>query len=252
MAADPSPSPAASPSASTTSAPSVSPAAGSSARDTIWRVVVSDLVVRSEPGVADPATILPARLTTNDRVLVVNGPLVADGYEWYQVLPIRPDGLRERPFGWVAAANREGEPWLAQEDPACPDASDLEGILRLAPEERLACYGSRTIEFRGDGGGCGAAGGLPVSYEPRWLMSESGCGFGLEIGQIDMVLRFPPAVSQDFGPSGTVEVRGHFDDPAAATCIATANYADVTPPSPDEAIAQCRTQFVVESLTNVP
>jgi hypothetical protein len=52
----------------------------------------------------------------------------------------------------------------------------------------------------------------------------------------DMVLRFPPDVSQDFGPSGRVQVRGHFDDPAAATCIATANFPEVRRPSPDEAV----------------
>jgi hypothetical protein len=235
-------------------AASASPSAepGSSVRDTIWRVVVSDLVVRSEPGVGDASSILPASLTDEDRVLVVDGPRDVDGYTWYQVLPIRPDGLRERPFGWVASASREGEPWLVREELACPGSADLEGILRLAPEERLACYGGRTIRFRGGQGGCGAAGGLPVSYEPRWLRSESGCGFGSEPGQISLVLRFPPGVPNDFGDAAKVEVVGHFDDPAAATCVGTANYPEATAPTKAEAVALCRTEFVVESLTAVP
>lgn len=232
---------------STAASPSAEPEPGST-RDTIWRVVVSDLVVRSEPGVADLSTILPARLTDEDRVLVVDGPRDVDGYTWYQVLPIRPDGLRERPFGWVASASREGEPWLAMEDLACPGSSDLEGILRLAPEERLACYGGRTIQFRGAQGGCGVAGGLPVSYEPRWLRSESGCGFGPEPGQISFVLRFPSGVPNDFGDAPSVEVVGHFDDPAAAACVGTANYPEATAPTKAEAVALCRTEFVVESL----
>lgn len=235
---------------STSTSPSSEPE--SSVRDTIWRVVVSDLVVRSEPGVADASTILPARLTDEDRVLVVDGPRSADGYTWYQVLPIRPDGLRERPFGWVASASREGEPWLAMEDSACPGSSDLDGILRLAPEERLACYGGRTIQFRGGQGGCGAAGGLPVSYEPRWLRSESGCGFAPEPGQISLVLRFPPGVPNDFGIDPTVDVIGHFDDPAAATCVGTANYPEATAPTKAEAVALCRTEFVVESMSAAP
>lgn len=235
---------------SKSASPSAEP--GSPVRDTIWRVVVSDLVVRSEPGVADASSILPARLTDEDRALVVDGPRHVDGYTWYQVLPIRPDGLRERPFGWVASASREDEPWMAMEDSACPVSSDLDGILRLAPEERLACYGGRTIRFRGEQGGCGAAGGLPVSYEPRWLRSEGGCGFGLEPGQISLVLRFPPGVPNDFGDAATVEVVGHFDDPAAATCVGTASYPEATAPTKAEAVALCRTEFVVESLTPVP
>lgn len=245
------PSSAASESGSTPAA-SPSPASGSPVRDTIWRIVVSDLVVRTKPGVADASTILPARLTDEDRVLVVDGPRAADGYEWYQVLPIRPDGVRERPFGWVAAASREGELWLVMDDLSCPDSSDLDGILRLAPEERLACYGGQTIRFRGGQGGCGAADGLPVSFEPRWLRSESGCGFGLEPGQISLVLRFPPGVPNDFGVDPTVDVIGHFDDPVAATCVGTANYPEVTAPTKAEAVALCRTEFVVESLTPVP
>ena len=235
---------------STSASPSAEP--GSSVRDTIWRVVVSDLVVRSEPGVAKASTILPARLTDEDRVLVVDGPRDVDGYTWYQVLPIRPEGLRERPFGWVALASREGEPWLVMEDISCPVSSDLGGILRLAPEERLACYGGRTIQFRGGQGGCGVADGLPVSYEPRWLRSESGCGFGLEPGQISLVLRFPPGVPNDFGIDPTVDVIGHFDDSGAATCVGTANYPEITAPTKAEAVALCRTEFVVESLTAVP
>jgi len=183
---------------------------------------------------------------------VVDGPVSADGYEWYQVLPMRPDGLRERPFGWVAAASREGEPWLVRETLDCPEPPDLEDLLRLLPEERLACYGGRTITFLGGrDGGCGVADGVPVSYEPRWLMSESGCGFGSAPGEIGLLLRMPEGLENPFGVFERVQVVGHFDDPAAQACVAMANYPDVTPPTRAEAVAQCRTQFVVESMTPV-
>lgn len=219
-------------------------------RDSIWRVTVSDLIVRSEPGVADPDTILPARLTDEDRVLVVDGPRAADGYEWYQVLPIRPDGLRERPFGWVAAASRGGEAWMEQEQLDCPGSADLAGILLLAPEERLACFGGRSIRFiAGEEGGCGAGGGFPVAYEPAWLAGSGGCGFGAATDNW-LMLRFPPGASQAYRPGD--EIVGHFDDPAAANCVGTANYPDVTAPSRAEAVAQCRTEFVVESVAPVP
>lgn len=224
---------------------------GVAGRDMIWRVTVSDLIVRSEPGVADPDTILPARLTDEDRVLVVDGPRGADGYQWYQVLPLRPDGLREPPFGWVASASRDGEPWMAMEALTCPESSHLDGILALAPEERLACFGSRTIRFvAGEEGGCGAGGGFPVAYEPAWLAGFGGCGFGRNGADNWLMLRFPPDASQAYRPGD--EIVGHFDDPAATTCVATANYPEVTPPSREEAIARCRTEFVVESVTSSP
>lgn len=234
--------------------PVVAPTAGDGpvGRDTIWRVVVTDLVVRSEPGVADPGTVRAARLNDGDRVVAVDGPVAADGYEWYQVLPLRPDGLRQRPFGWVAAASRDGEAWLERVELSCPDpAQQGAGFLRLAPEERLACYGGESIVVRASTGGCGAGGGFPVSFEPSWLMGEGGCGLGLEPGEVYLALRFRPGASQDLGPGPTIQVRGHFDDPAAATCVGRANFPDVTPPSKAEAVALCRTQFVVEDVMPV-
>lgn len=243
------------PSQAVSAPPIASPSsdAGPLSRDPIWRVVVTELVVRTEPGVFDSATMLPARLTVDDRVLIVAGPVVADGYEWVQVLPIRPDALRERPFGWVAAASRDGEPWLEREDLACPDPEDeTAALLALAPEERLACYGGQSIVIRAPAGGCGAGGGFPVSYEPSWLMGESGCGLGVEPGQIALMLRTPPGASYVLDQGPQLVVRGHFDDPAAATCVARANYPGVTPPSQTEAVALCRTQFVVEAVARAP
>jgi hypothetical protein len=203
--------------------------------------------------VADPTTILRARLAGTDRVLIVDGPRASDGYEWFQVKPIRPDGLRERPFGWLAAGSREGQPWIAAEDLLCPDSSDIGGILRLAPEERLACYGGRTIQFRASDYGCGSADGQPITFEPEWLKGSSGCGFGgAQPGGDWLMLRFPPGASQGFGPGLTYDVIGHFDDPAAATCKGSSNDPDIAAPSNAEAVVECRTEFVVESLGSRP
>ncbi|HUF06159.1 MAG TPA: hypothetical protein VMP86_02095 [Candidatus Binatia bacterium] len=242
----------AAPSATSAAPASPEPGDDTGVLDTIWEVVVDNLVVRTEPSVANRDTILPARLTDGDRVLVVDGPRAADGYIWYQVLPIRPDGERERPFGWVASAHRDGEAWIVMEDLSCPEPSDLDAFLALAPEERLACFKDRTIEFRGGDGGCGVADG-PVNFEPAWLAGTSGCGFGAAPGEIAMLLRFPPEVPQDFGPGRTVDVIGHFDDPAAETCRATSSDPATAPaPSEAEMVARCRTEFVVESVTPVP
>ena len=229
---------------------SATEAAAPRVQDTIWQVLVTDLIVRSEPTIADTSAIFVPRLTDTDRVLVVDSPRSADGYEWFQVLPLRPDGLRERPFGWVARAHRDGTPWLALEELACPDPSaDPAAFLKLTPEERLACYGDETIEFRGTILGCGA-GGFVVTYEPQWLKSETGCGLGPSPDVTTLMLRFPPTVPETVFPGGTFDITGHLDDPAAATCVATSSDpATVAAPSSFEAVAICRTQFVVESVT---
>lgn len=206
---------------------------------------MDDLVVRTEPSVEDPATILDARLTDGDRVLAVEGPVSADGYDWYQVLPLR-SGVRELPFGWVAAASRGGEPWMEPEQLECPGSPVLDALVRMAPEERLSCFGGRTIEFTaGEVGGCGV-GGAPVDYQPTWLFGLGGCGFGLRPGEIRLLLRFPPDVAQSYRPGDRIV--GHFDDPASATCVAIPTAPGVPAPSRDEAVATCRTQFVVEAV----
>lgn len=64
------------------------------------------LVVRTEPGTADPATITVERLHTGQRVRVLAGPVEADGYPWYEVSVGEVSG-------WVAAEAKDGSsPWL--------------------------------------------------------------------------------------------------------------------------------------------
>jgi len=192
---------------------SPTPESGSSVRDTIWRVVVADLVVRTEPGVSDASTILPARLTDDDRVLVVDGPRAADGYGWYQVLPIRPDGLRERPFGWVAAPvpgedgrviavlaiaepvdavfasilmaarpGESGETFAFEEDGSMLNAEDFGRVAQLRAQiERLEEGGVILEPFANRHG-------TPVVGAWRWL-PEYGMGVAI---QIDVAEAYAP------------------------------------------------------------
>lgn len=68
--------------------------------------VAVPLVVRTEPGTADPATITPERLHTGMRVRLVDGPVELSGYPWYRVTVGEVSG-------WVAAETRDGSaPWL--------------------------------------------------------------------------------------------------------------------------------------------
>ena len=79
--------------------------------DTYARVVTDDLRVRSNPGVTDDSTTLEPLLRDGVRVVVLDGPVQASGYDWYLVQPtITSDTADPYPFGWVAAA---GPGWRA-------------------------------------------------------------------------------------------------------------------------------------------
>jgi hypothetical protein len=64
------------------------------------------LVVRTDPGTTDPSTITAERLHTGQRVRLLDGPVEANGYPWYEV------SVGEV-TGWVAAEAKDGaSPWL--------------------------------------------------------------------------------------------------------------------------------------------
>jgi len=233
----------------TSAAPSAAPShtAGTIAPDTLVEVIVADLIVRSEPGVeAGAGTILPDRLTMGDRAYVVAGPVMASGYEWYQVDPLtRADGSAGT-FGWIAVAGRDGEAWVQSSTPPCPATVDLAGVLALAPLERLACFGDESLTLTAQYGMCGAGGG-PWTWDPSWLVMIGGCALSLDANADGpgLVLRVPPGVTRaDDTPPITVS--GHFDDPAAATCTVTTADPAYPAPSPAQAVMICRTEFVVE------
>jgi hypothetical protein len=63
------------------------------------------LVIRTQPGTGAGSAIFKTRIYPGQRVLTLEGPVEAGGYPWFRVRV----GTIE---GWVAAAGREGEPWL--------------------------------------------------------------------------------------------------------------------------------------------
>ena len=234
--------PTASASVTPTTAPSATPGPSPAfAHDSLVEVIVTDLIVRSAPGV-DPATssILPDGLTSADRAFIADGPVGASGYDWYLAAPLdRPDGSRG-PFGWIAAASREGDPWIREVAPPCP-AVDLAAVLALQALERLACFGDEPLTLNAVSIGCGAGGG-PWTWDPGWLVMVGGCGLSPDAGGGDVLLyRVRPGGTEPTpGP-----VLGHFDDAAAAGCsVTTADPAFPAPPR-EEAVVICRTEFVI-------
>ena len=89
----------------------------------IAEVVTNDLVVRSLPEISDQSVIHRARLDAGKRLFVLDGPVAADGYDWYRVQPFGRDanrGINWPPAGWVAAGSQQGEPWIVAHTVGCP------------------------------------------------------------------------------------------------------------------------------------
>ncbi len=234
----------ASPSASAAAPSPTDSASGTLAIDGLAEVLVSAVVVRTATG-RDPATsaILGDRLTAGDRVFLVDGPVDDGGYAWYLVAPLfRADSVG--PFGWIAAADQDGEPWIRPIQPACPRVASLAAVLALQPLERLVCFRNDTLTLSSEHVACGIASG-PWVGEPDWIAGLSGCG--LAIGDDVLSVRTRPG-GRDIASSlpGPVTVRGHFDDPAAATCTITSAEPELPAPPREHAVLMCRSQFVSE------
>lgn len=63
------------------------------------------LVIRTQPGTGTDSAIFKTKIYPGQRVLILEGPIEASGYPWYRIRL----GVIE---GWVAAAARDGTPWL--------------------------------------------------------------------------------------------------------------------------------------------
>ena len=237
----------ASPGASQSGTPAATPSADlpdqpDLAADTVVATTVANLTVRGAPGLGAERL---GSLENGALSFVAGGPTDADGFRWYLVsgLGLPPNsGCAGEPetdpyncpiwFGWVAAASESGEPWLVEHDLACPEEPYTVETLALGRTalERLACFGSEPITFRGwwpeipEDAGLGGA--CLADHEPSgWLLcqninydtivvdeSEDFSGIGVKVS-ID------PASGVSMPERGTwVEVRAHLDDPAAQGC----------------------------------
>jgi hypothetical protein len=227
--------------------PSASPrseASGELPHDSVAQVVTTDLVVRSRPGVTDESEIYPTRLNEPMLLYVVDGPVRASGFDWYQVQPFElgvcvdvcPEPL---PFGWVAQAGNDGEVWIAPGTVNCPSPTVAE-LQLLDPMARLACFGDRRLELDGTMGSCFAPAGyaLPpllvegcVLYTDDYEPPEDTFG--------DPGLKLRGSVSGEAASLGGEHVRvtGQFDDPSAEEC------------GPDlRLVLLCRAEFVVSEV----
>ncbi len=76
-------------------------------------VTVSDrLRVRSQPRVSDDSLKYEPVLPIGTTLFVLDGPVSASGYTWYKVAPVSFAGLAGPGSGWVAIADKDGQPWI--------------------------------------------------------------------------------------------------------------------------------------------
>jgi hypothetical protein len=235
--------------------------------DSYARVVTNDLRVRSNPGVSDDSKKLEPLLQDGDRLLVLDGPVQASGYDWYQVMPLTRLGSPTQlaPLGWVAVAGKDGEPWIEHEAASCPtDPVDLDEVASLGVDEEvyieIACFSGLEITFPArlvtPSEWCGL--GEWADVEPAWMGTCTTAPNYLVALDSDESLHpaWSPDVDLSFAPDveappeawPTVEVTGLFDHPAARTCRLSDESTSSPTPDPAMTILECRNQFVVTSL----
>jgi hypothetical protein len=192
------------------------------------------------------------------------GPVVADGVDWYEVVflagyrdwPVFPtpvpgaSGIPGLVHGWAAIGSGEAR-YLELQPPRCPTADpDLAGLARLTEWEQLACFGDRPLTLVGTYG-CGGCGGTSAgTFEPLWLAIPWDGSFlsvdpSVSLGPL--VLHFAPQAGIERPATASIlRVTGHFNDPAATTCVMGLAAEEEI----NRAVAElyCRERFVVDAL----
>jgi hypothetical protein len=174
-------------------------------------------------------------LASGTSVLVAAGPRDLDGTTWYVLLwSPEPDTVQH---GWfrVDDASR-----LASVELPCPETA---GVLAMPAWDRVRCFGGASVTVEGTVGHC--QGGV-VPAEPAWL-AYACWAVSNDTGAMD--IHADPASGITF-PDELVRARmtGHFDDPAATTCVHLGGPDPATTPSTSEQVFLCREAFVVDTF----
>jgi hypothetical protein len=241
---EPTISPATSPAASASSNPAFGP-------NDVVSTVVDRVRVRSLPAISDASTMFEPLLPAGAKLVVLTGPVEADGYSWYEIAPITTTGLQVR-HGWVAAGSREGQPWLGPSTTVCPSPpEDLAGLRALTPGERIACFSGQPLQVKARIVSCNCDIDGPI-VEPGWfgvggqanlLVTPDQTKAPTNPGDWFFLAIDPEAEQPATLPVGkVVDVTGMFDHPAALDCQ-VAGMDEPLKPSSD-----CRFDFAVTRL----
>jgi len=233
------------------------------ATDSIAKVVTDGLRLRTLPRVAADSEKLEPLLRRGEQVYVVDGPTRASGFDWYLVRPLR---LSTYPPGWVAAADHDGTPWLAQATVDCPANPDFGQLVRMERHVALVCYGHREFRLEGLLTQPIASCGIGFDVQPEWI-GDCGATHDLAVNEghgnpgyddtpvldihlspeVDRQARIP---DQTDGKLLRAVVVGAFDNPAARSCRAPPE--DGVEPAPRPVVVLgCRISFVGTSAEPV-
>ena len=208
------------------------------------------LRVRSKPRVSDDSQKLEPLLAFGSLLRVLDGPVSASGYAWYDVVPL---ASRNLPSGWVASADRDGTPWIAPGTFDCPPVpKDVRSLAALPSGVGLVCFPRVpiTVVARLIWCNCNMDGSW---YTPSWFFLGSGSPHLLVDADVStvppdvadwLVLNLDPASEHpDALPvDQIVEVTGVFDHPGASTCTRTDMDGDPV------SSQGCRLEFAVTRL----
>ena len=129
------------------------------------------LRVRSEPRISEDSQKLEPLLPLGSELYVLEGPVSASGYAWYEVAPL---ASRNLPSGWVASADRDGHPWIGAGAFDCPPVpTDFRSLAVLPPGVGLACFPRVLITVKARLISCNCDVDGPW-YEPSWFSLWSG------------------------------------------------------------------------------
>ncbi|MEX0626599.1 MAG: hypothetical protein WD402_08640 [Chloroflexota bacterium] len=232
------------------------------------RVVPASVNVREQAGLdspnvgipiadGDPMPAVVGTATGSEHVYILEGPVEADGFEWYRVAPIDYEsytGIGPYFIGWMASGDGT-DPWLIVENP-CPEGpmtlTDLTYTSTTTDwATRLGCFRGQELTVSGwypelppdfeTSGPCAADPAVAYFF----------CNYAAnDIRPIEMAFyderngnRLDFVVIPGSGivmPSRGqwIEISGHWDDPTSALC----------PTGGDVGALSCRIQFVIRSV----
>lgn len=256
-------------------APTSTPAPGGLALDGWARVVVRDgLNLRNRAGTGAASLGL---LAEGGIGRIYAGPVQADGYTWFALaaasLPY-PSGceteLQPNPtkltcpvwFGWVAAGDASGNPWLEPVEQPCPPVpTTATGLVSIQPGIRAYCFAGRTLTINAYLWRDPQTSDCRVSYvvTPEWLYTckqtylsdttEGGEALQVAIdpslGRCGPTSPFPPGCPLTPYLGHWIAIEGHYDDAAAASC---AGRESPFPFDPAHVVYECRNAFVVTAV----
>ena len=233
----------------TSSAPRSSDPTDSFAGRVVTTLADEGLRVRSRPGVGNDSFKEEPLVPLGTALYVLDGPVPASGYDWYEVVPL---SSRSLPSGWVAGAGRDGEPWIEADAFDCPPVpTDFRSLAALPAGVGLACFPRVPITVRARliSCNCDVDGSW---YTPFWFHLNDDPDLLVEPGRTTVPrdmgdwfgLNLDPAGKhpRDLPEGKVVEVTGVFDHPAAARCTRTEMDGQ---PVPSQG---CRLEFAVTRL----